>query len=389
MKKRVVPFTISAALALFLCLGFVLGTAAGRAPAYRYLTVFAQVLDLVRGNYVDQVDDQALLRGAYQGMLAGLDSYSGYFPADEYARLVKEPEGPADAGFEVVKDGAALAVVAVWPGSSAERVGVKVGDRVWTIDGATTRDMSLMQARRRLSGGDGSEELLQIFRGAERKRQEFRLKRNIPQHSPFEARVETGGIGYLRLRNPARAGRDSLAVALKDLERRGARKLLLDLRGATRGGMDDALRIAGLFIGEQTVVRSVERGGLEVEHHGKGPALCKLPTWVLVNRGTAGASEILAAALRDRFNAKLLGEKTCGFGARQEMIRLPAGDGLVLSVARYLSPAGSGWHGEGLKENVAIPLSAPDKGADPEEKQLRRALELVAAEGAAAAAKAA
>ena len=98
MKKRVVPFTISAALALFLCLGFVLGTVAGRAPAYRYLTVFAQVLDLVRGNYVDQVDDQALLRGAYQGMLAGLDSYSGYFPADEYARLVKEPEGPADAG---------------------------------------------------------------------------------------------------------------------------------------------------------------------------------------------------------------------------------------------------------------------------------------------------
>src|SRR5437867_944896 len=126
MKNRIVLFSVSAALALFLCLGFVLGTA--RAPAYRYLAIFAEVLNLVRGNYVDEVDDQSLLRGAYQGMLTSLDPFSGYFTAEEYARLIKEPEGPADTGLEVIKDGAAFAVVAVWPGSSAEKAGLKVGD---------------------------------------------------------------------------------------------------------------------------------------------------------------------------------------------------------------------------------------------------------------------
>jgi carboxyl-terminal processing protease len=228
-----------------------------------------------------------------------------------------------------------------------------------------------------------------MFRVAESKRQDVPLRRELPSCAPFESRIEAPGVGYLRVRSLPRTERASLAAALSDLERRGARKLLLDLRGAARGDMEDALRVAGLFLGDATVARSRERGGGEVEHTSRGPSVWKGSAFLLVNRGTAGAAEILSAALRDRAAARLLGERTCGLGARQDLIRLPSGDGLVLSVARYASPSGFVWHGEGLKEDIPIPLTAAPGAPEAEESQLRRALEIVVEEGRSGAARAA
>lgn len=385
MKKRVCLFFLSVGLVLFLCVGFVAGTGAGRGPAYRYLRVFSEVLNLIRGNYVDEVDDPELLRGAYVGVLSGLDSASGYLGSEEFARLQKEPQGPADPGMDVVKDSSAFVVVGVWPGTPAAKAGLSIGDRIWSIDGASTREMSLLQAMRRLSGAPGSEVSLQVYSGRERKRQDFRLRRVASNVSPFEARLEGPGVGYLRLRNLAACDRGAVGAALGELERKGARRLLLDLRGATRGGVEDAARIAGLWIGDGVVVRTQERGGASVEIKGRGPALCRLPTWVLVNGGTSGAPEILTAALHDALHARLLGDRTAGLGARQELIRLPGGDGLVLSVARYLAPGGSSWHGEGIHEDVAVPLDGSAlNAADSEGAQLKRALEIVSTEEPAA-----
>src|SRR5258705_12977206 len=119
MKTRVFIIIVSVGLVLFLCVGFVAATGTGSTPAYRYLSVFAEGLNLVRGNYVDEVDDPALLRGAYVGLLSGLDSASGYVGAEEFARLQKEPQGPADPGMDIVKDSSAFVVVGVWPDTPA------------------------------------------------------------------------------------------------------------------------------------------------------------------------------------------------------------------------------------------------------------------------------
>ena len=379
MKKRVLLFSVSVGLVLFLCVGFVAGTGVAQKPAYRYLSVFAEVLNLVRGNYVDEVDDPALLRGAYTGLLSGLDGASGYLAPEEFARLQKEPQGPADPGLDVVKDGSAFVIVAIWPDTPAAKAGLGVGDRIWSLDGVSTRDMSLLQAVRRLSGPAGSEVSLQVFSGRDRKRQDLKLRRVVPPATGFEARVESPGVGYLRLRNMTACDRGAVAAALADLEKKGARRLLVDLRGATRGTADDAARLAGLWIGEGLVARLQERGVPATEIRSKGPAAWKQPTWLLVNGGTSGAPEILAAALHAGIHARLLGERTAGLGARQDLIKLPGGDGLVLSVAKFTSPDGTSWHGKGIAEDVAVPLDAQAAStAEAEAYQLKRALEHVA-----------
>lgn len=377
MRKRVIYASASALLVTFLCLGFALDAAGPTGPAYRYLSLFAEVLGLVRSNYVDEVDQPELLEGAYKGILAGLDPFSGYLTPEEYQAASRAAEQPADVGIGFIKASSALVIVSIAPGSPAEAAGLEIEDQIWYIDGRSVREMGLAQADRALHGQPGSEVLLQVFEMAQQKRTEFRLTRVVPSAPAFASHVEPGGTGYLAISDPARASREALATALKELETGGATRLLLDLRGATSGELEDALAIAGLFVGDNTVTRTAERQGVERVYKGIGPVVWRHPTFVLVNRHTAGSAEIVASALHDGSGARLLGEQTTGYGARQDIIPLPGGDALVLSVARYLSPSGESWYKKGVDVDVAIAADPEQKYADREAERLKKAVEIV------------
>ncbi len=379
MNSRRSGVLLSLFLALFLGLGFAIDGTSLRDPAYRSLSLFAEVTGLVENNYVEPVDHKALLQGAYQGLLGGLDPLSGFLTAEEYKRLTAAPEAPGRIGADVIKVGGTTLIASVVPGSPAEAAGLHPADQIWAIDGRSTRELCLPQIRALLSGPPGSETTLLVFRADDQRRVEPHLKRKELNGPGFVHRLELGHTGYVRVQDLSRVTPSALGSALTELKKKGATRLLLDLRGSTRGDAGSAASIAGLFIGSHPLATERARGAQAKPIAARGAAVWQAPVWILQNSTTAGAAELLAAALRDEANARLIGEKSCGYGARQEFIPLPSGDGLVLSVAEYRAPGGEEWNGRGLKPEIAVAFDWTGGWAGGDEKQLRRSLELITA----------
>jgi carboxyl-terminal processing protease len=390
-RLRGLPAILGSVLIGLLCFGFVLGATVGRESLYKYLNVFAEVYTLVKGNYVDPVDENSLLDGAYHGMVGGLDPFSGFVGKDEFQAMQKDPlGGPADTGIEVLKGPGGAVVVAVRPGSEADKAGLKNGDQIWAMDGTPSRQLCLAQMRRAQRGGDGSVVRLLLYHPRSQKREELKLHRTVAVGPAFESRVADGKIGYLRIFDLARSDRDSLKTALAGLKQKGATRLLLDIRNCPSGTIDDAVRVAGLFVPPGAVTFVQERGGNRVAKASTAQAVWSLPVSVLENAGSAGGVEILASALRARVKAQLLGEASYGLGSTQDLVPLPSGDGLVLSAAKLVSPDGQSWNKSGLKPDKEIVSSADERAEIEPDLQLQKALDsLKPAPAAAPAAKAA
>jgi carboxyl-terminal processing protease len=370
--------------------GFVLGASLGKESIYTYLKVFAEAYTLVRSSYVDPVDDDAILDGAYRGMVGGLDLFSGYVSRDEFQSLKGNPlGGEADAGLEVLRVPGGAVVASVRPASEADRAGLRPGDQVWTVEGVAARTMSLLQLRRALRGAEESVLRMLVYHPETRKREDIRLRRTTPAGKPYEARVLDGGLGYLRILDMKRATSALLRPALGSLRQKGATSLLLDLRGCARGEVEDAVRLAGLFVPAGPIVtvqhRDPARTRTEELAKGRKSASWSLPVAVLGNSASAGGAEVLAAALRARLKAPLLGETTYGLGSTQELVPLPAGDGLVLSTAKLLSPDGESWNETGLKPDKEIPSTIEERTGQTPDTQLQKAIEHILGTAARAA----
>lgn len=382
-RLRALPLVLGTALTLVLTAGFVLGATTGKESIYKYLNVFAEVYSLVRGNYVDPVDEGTLLDGAYKGMVSGLDPFSGYLSKEEFQAFQKDPTGgPADTGLELVRRVGGAEIVAVRTGSHADRAGLRPGDQIWTIDGTPARQLSLLQIRRAQRGAPDTLVKLLVFHPKTQKREEVRLQRTTPSGAAFESRVLEGHVGYLRLLNLERSEKDALKSVLASLKQKGATRLLIDLRDCASGSLDDAVRVAGLFLPPGPVVLVQARGGEKTTKSSTSSAQWTLPVFVLGNGGSAGGAEILAAALRSRLKAPLLGEPTYGLGSKQQLVPLGGGDGLILSTEKFLSPTGEDWnrsgtHEGGLKPDKEI-LSTPEERAGREpDNQLQKAVDFM------------
>ena len=376
-RSRLIPVSLASLLLGILCLGFVLGAGAGKDSIYRYLNVFAEVYSLVKGYYVDPVEDDSLLDGAYRGMVGGLDSFSGYLPKDEFQRFRSDLSGgPATTGIEALRVPGGALVVAVAAGSPAEKAGVRPADQIWSIEGVSTRQMCLAQVRRGLRGAEDSVVRLLIYHPKTQKREDLRLRRALPSGAPFESRLADGKIGYVRIRDLQRTEKDALKSALASLKQKGAVKLLLDLRGCATGGVDDSVKLAGLFLPSGPVVSIQERDGKKVVRETKASPAWTLPVYVLGNSGSAGGAEVLAAALRARLKSTLIGESTYGLGSTQELVALPAGDGLVLSSTKLVSPGGEMWNKTGLKPDKEIPATLDERSGLEPDAQLQKALDV-------------
>lgn len=377
-RGRKLLLTVSGCLVTFALLGGVLGRSFALEGTYTFLKLFNEVLYLVRNNYVEPIKDETLMEGAYRGMLENLDPMSEYLSAEDFTRASRgERRGPADVGATLSKRRGYAAIITVTEGSPAQKAGLGTGDLILTVDGKSTLRMGVWEATQSLQGKADTTVRLSVMKRQDSRSQDIEIVRRRPIRPPIEVAMIEPGVGLVRLGGLESGEGERVRKALDSLRAQGADRLLLDLRSNAGPSLEEAVNTASLFMGEGKVVTVADRktGSSDLKAGPSGP-LWKGPMAVLVGQGTAGPAEVLAAALRDRAGATLVGERTWGIGSIQKLIPLPGGDGIRISVGKYLSPSGKEWNGTGLSPDVEQAAGPSD---EEEDLQIQKGLEILKA----------
>jgi carboxyl-terminal processing protease len=340
------------------------------AQPYRSLDVFAEVLAYVQNNYVDEAKEKDLVYGAIEGMVQGLDPHSAFLRPDVYRAIRDETTGEFDGvGLEIVMKDDGPTVVAPMADSPAERAGLRTGDRILKVDGTSTRDLTLPDVVRRMKGRAGTQVSLEIMREGFRAPQAITLVRDRVRTSSVDARVldARAGLAYVRITSFQDRTDRQLKAALDELRGRlggEIRGLVLDLRNNPGGLLDQAVRVADRFLLSGVIVTTEGRGrrAPEVESAREKDTEPPYPMAVLVNRGSASASEIVAGALQDHGRAAIVGSRTFGKGSVQTVIELEDGSALKLTVAKYFTPRHRSIQDQGIAPDV---VAEGDPAAGP------------------------
>jgi carboxyl-terminal processing protease len=355
--------------------------------SYRHVVLFSEIFSLVLENYVDPVEAETLLDGAYEGLLAGLDANGAYLSAQE----VKEwKQGQLDAtggpGFTVLKAGRSLQVVAVEAGSPAEQAGVEVGDQIRNLEGRSVRDLSLSQAWRLLHGRPGTQLRVELRHPADGfRREDVTVARTAPRGPFYGLRIERG-MALLDVRELPALPVEELVSALAPIREQGVSRLLVDVRNVADLDPRVAARFAGLF-SSGTLLHLRDRSGRLIESLSSGRTDRAWPgsVAVLVNGATAGSAEALARLVQADLGGVVLGEPTYGLGAEPKLFELDDGSGLLISAALWETASGSRWNDDGVQPDFVIRGDGEDYSARAED-QLRRVLDWLEKQDAPAAA---
>jgi carboxyl-terminal processing protease len=389
-RTRLLVALVSTGLIGYIAVGSLLGRVLGD-TSYGQLAIFNEVVRLVIDSYVEPVNVDRAMAGARLGMSDALDGDSSYLDAEEF-RLYQQPpkEDEAEIGVVLTRRFSFVMVVAPRPGSPAEKAGLRTGDILKTIDERHTRPMPAVVAERLLRGAPGSSVKLAVLRaGADPFDVTVVRERVLP--AAAQGRMLEGGTGLVKVTDFTPTTAEDVRTQVEALERDGATHMLLDLRGAAWGAPADGTKVAEIFLQGGLVAKLVDRRKEErLLQADAARSAWSGPLAVLVDNGTSGPGEIVAAALLDAGRAKLVGEHTFGRASVSKTVALPEG-GLVLTVAKYLSPKGTSIHGEGLAPSVPVAAQREEdeelaEGAKPD-RILEKALEVV--KGDATAAKAA
>lgn len=336
---------------------------------YERIKVFTEVLSLVQSYYVEEVNSKDLIYGALKGMLEALDPHSAFMPPDMYKEMQLETQGAfGGLGIEITVRDRQLTVVAPIEGTPADRAGIQAGDRILKIDGKPAKDMTLMEAVKKMRGPKGTRVTITIWREDFTEPRDITLIRDIIEVKSVKSKDLGDGIGYIRIVSfQERTGKD-LEKALDILEEKGMKALVLDLRNNPGGLLEQAVEVADKFL---------EKGRLIVYTQGrtKNQDIRKIaerkdrhpdyPMVVLINGGSASASEIVAGALQDWKKAVILGTQSFGKGSVQTVIPLSDGSGLRLTTARYYTPKGKSIHGMGIIPDIIVEPPKPSVMAKP------------------------
>jgi carboxyl-terminal processing protease len=361
---RKVLLAVSAALIGLTLFGGFAGRTAAVEGTYDYLKVFNEVLYLAANNYVEPVQIDQLMEGAYRGLLESLDPGNEYLRPAEYQKASRgENGGSADTGVVLSKRHGYIVVVATVPGGPAAAAGLETGDAILTIDGRTTRMMGPWEAGQALRGKAGSKVALGVSPVAGGDRKTVTIERRttaIPQPS---GAIDGGEIGVITIASIREGDARRLNQAVSNLQSQGMKRLLLDLRGCASESLAEPIGMASLFLADGLVVTIADRydGDKAYRTDGRKRAW-NGPIAVLVDRGTSRGCELLTAALRDGLGAAVVGEKTWGAGTIATLLPLRNGDGVFLATGIMQSPAGKEWNGKGLEPDLAIPLEAGETG---------------------------
>jgi carboxyl-terminal processing protease len=396
MKTKAAILVTSFAVLLFVVVGSLGGVhASSNDGSYRQLQVYSEVLSRVQSEYVEEPNIPKVTDGALHGLVEALDSNSSYMTAEAYkAYKARKTEARGGIGAVISKRFGYADVVSVLPGSPAEKAGIEPTDIFESIEGQSTREMSLPEIRSLIAGAPGSFLNVAVVRARKAEPQKMVITRDIVNMPPVSDKIMEDEIGYIKVETLTKGKAQEVAAKVKSLEHSGAKKILLDLRNDAEGDENEGVAVANLFLNHGTITYlQGQRFPREAFNADPAKAITTLPVAVLVNKGTAGAAEVVAAAILENARGDVIGDKTFGDGSVQKTIDLPDGGALILSVAKYYSPSGKAIQDTAITPNVLVAdvddavgpddedgTPTPDQEAKPKptvDDQLKKAVEVL------------
>jgi carboxyl-terminal processing protease len=336
---------------------------------YEQLRLFTEVLSIVQNQYVDEVPPRELIYSAIKGTLRGLDPHSSFLDPESYREMQVETSGSfGGLGIEITLRDDVLTVVTPIDGTPAHRAGLAPGDRIVKIDGILTKDMQLSDAVKKMRGRPSTKVVITVVREGWAESRDFEITREQIRVQSVRTHDLGNGIGYLRVRQFQEQTAHDVEMALDKFNKGGMKALVLDLRNNPGGLLTAAVEVSEKFLDDGKLVvyteGRVRNQNMRFSAHAKNP-LNSLPMVVLVNQGSASASEIVAGALQDYNRAVLVGTQTFGKGSVQTIIPLSDGSGLRLTTAKYFTPKGRSIHGKGITPDIVVELPKETAAAAP------------------------
>ncbi len=359
-------------LVLLLLLGTVLGKGTSPDSPYRHLAVYTEVLSRIKSEYVEEPDLKSVTLGALNGLLESIDPFASYLNADQYKEYLKHSDAyKGEVGLILSKRFGYIGVVSAVPGSPAAKAGLTTGDILETINAVATRDMPLAYANLLLRGNQGTTIDITVLR-RQPEPQKMTLTRAVLNPPPVISKIMPNDVGYIRPETLNTARVQQVAADLRELQGKGAKKLVLDLRQCAVGEPEDGVALADLFL-EQGLVTYLQGQRFARQDFKADPSkvVWKLPVVVLTNRGTADAAEIAAAALEDNHRAQVVGERTYGDASLRRAITMDDGGAIILSVAKYYSPGGKAIQDTGVTPGEVVQEPEPQIETDEDGEAVR------------------
>lgn len=338
---------------------------------YKHLAVYSEVLSRIKSEYVEEPDMSSVTLGALNGLLEAIDPYASYLNAEQYKEYLKNFDTyKGDLGLVLAKKFGYITVVSVIPGSPGAKAGLTTGDMIESIKGIATRDMPLAYANLLLKGEPGTTIDLSVLRRRPEP-QKLDMTRAVVTPPAVESKMLPNEIGYIKIPAMSYSRLKEVAAAITDLQKQGAKKLILDVRYSATGTPEDGIELANLFLDKGLITYSIGQKSPRHDFDADPKKdLTTLPLVVLTNRGTAGAAEVAAAALQADKRAELVGERTYGDASVLNAIKMDDGSAIILSVAKYYTPDGKSIQDNGVTPEDLVAdadLGGPDIDDDDSE----------------------
>jgi len=388
MLKRIKWRIVVVIITLFISAGIFLGSDKAKnvlavSGTYDNLKVFTEVLSLIEANYVEDVKSEDLINGSIKGMLRTLDPHSSYMTPDIFKEVQVETEGEfGGLGIEITIKNEILTVVAPIEDTPADRAGLKPNDKVLKIGGESTKDMSIMEAVKKMRGKEGTKVIITIMRDGFEEPKDFEIVRDIIKVKSVKYQIMDETVGYIKIKSFTKNTSEELDAALKSVTKNPIIGLILDLRNDPGGLLNQAVEVCNRFLEKGQLVVYIkgkrEEQNLKFSSSGRNPYL-DFPMIVLVNAGSASASEIVAGALQDLKRAVVVGTTTFGKGSVQTIIPLSDGSALRLTTAKYYTPKGRLIQGKGIAPDIIVEepvLTAKTTTGHPESPTIVREKDL-------------
>ncbi|HYK87823.1 MAG TPA: S41 family peptidase [Acidobacteriota bacterium] len=364
-KGKMLVFFCSALIVVYGVSAAFYGKVVAKDEAYKELSVFMDALKRINDDYVESPDMSKVQEGAMRGLLDALDPYSSFLTKEQFQALEKRRvSGTAGTGMIVSKRADVIYVVSTERDGAAAEAGVRPGDYLVAVDGDGVEEKSILEVESLLRGEPGTKVKLTAFRGSGTKPLEIEVTRKVDVSVPVTSKMLEGNVGLLDVPSLSDAALDQARTKLKSVISSGAEKIILDLRDCADGKTQDGADLANFFLKSGVIYYSQNRQGERVQEIQASPDkfITQLPMVVLINGSTAGPAEIAAGALKDQGRAVVVGEKSFGVGSSQRQIPLKSGAVLILSTAKYYTPAGKMIQDESVRNTGIKPdILAPDE----------------------------